>query len=145
MKFKNTIFAAFCTIAATLTPIQAQEVYNPEQEYTSEQAIVLDEETDTYYVQEKEMSRASYTNRGSVTINNHKIYAYISIDASTGKIVSTSISQPSGSGITARYNVYFNSTKTAAYFTITLYSTAYGSIYHALGTKYITLYSGGTI
>lgn len=90
-------------------------------------------------------TRASYTNKGSVNINGQVIYAYISVDASTGKIVSTSISQPpKGSGTTARYNISFNTTRTIAYFTITLYSTAYGgSISHALGTKYVTVYSGG--
>lgn len=145
MKISNSIFAAFCTLAACITPIYAQEEYNPKKEYTSEQSIVYNEADDTYYVQDKNMSRASYTKKGSVVINGTRIYAYISVDASSGKIVSTSISQPSSSGITARYNVSFNSNKTSAYFTITLYSTAYGSIYHALGTKYITLNSGGSI
>lgn len=145
MKISKSIFAGFCTLAACITPIYAQEEYNPNTEYTSDQSIVYNETDDTYYVEDKGLARASYTKKGSVVINGTRIYAYISVDASSGKIVSTSISQPSGNGITARYNVSFNSKKTSAYFTITLYSTVYGSIYHALGTKYITLNSGGSI
>lgn len=124
------------------------EVYSPDKEYSCNEIVQYNDKLEKFEVVNKDdviQTRASYTNKGSVNINGQVIYAYISVDASTGKIVSTSISQPpKGSGTTARYNISFNAARTIAYFTITLYSTAYGgSIYHALGTKYVTVYSGG--
>ena len=124
------------------------EEYSPDKEYSCSEIVRYNDKQEKFEVVNKGdviQTRASYTNKGSVNINGQVIYAYISVDASTGKIVSTCISQPpKGSGTTARYNISFNTTRTIAYFTITLYSTAYGgSISHALGTKYVTVYSGG--
>lgn len=159
MKRKKVLLSVLSTIvciAPLVSPVYAEEKsnsqiieeYSPNKEYSCNESIVYNNEMGIYEVIQNDdtvQRRASYTNRGSVNINGQVIYAYISVDASTGKIVSTSISQPpAGSGTTARYNVSFNASKTIAYFTITLYSTAYGgSIYQALGTKYVNIYSGG--
>lgn len=161
MKIKKILTCVLSSILCVIpftSSIQAEqsceipvvEEYSPDKEYSCNEIVQYNDKLEKFEVVNKGdviQTRASYTNKGSVNINGQVIYAYISVDASTGKIISTSISQPpKGSGTTARYNISFNAARTIAYFTITLYSTAYGgSIYHALGTKYVTVYSGGSM
>ena len=121
--------------------IHEQELIKQATTYSSEQALVLDENTDTYVVADSSYvnkARGNYYVYKKLNFGVMTVKTQITVNEKTGKITSTSIIK-SNNKYYALYDISFNSSKTIAYFTVTVYNKPF--IGSGLGSAVKTLYS----
>ncbi|MEF2782276.1 MAG: hypothetical protein U0N20_04200 [Clostridium sp.] len=137
--------AVLLSMGLVTSPISASEQNEAyAHAYTENQVLVYNEEKDIYEVMDvNSVVQPRYTTTKTLDFGGIKVDCYINVDNNTGKITSTGIKK-SNNKYAALYNVSFNSSKTIAYFTVTVYTySIFGGIDSAVGTKYVTIYSGG--
>ncbi|MCF0260837.1 MAG: hypothetical protein HUJ54_13340 [Erysipelotrichaceae bacterium] len=158
MKNKITaVVTSLVLLAGSVAPVMAAETQtasqNLEDKYLYTQ--VIEGEEISFYgpfaanEDDYEMTRASYTVSGTLTLSTAGVtcYPYIVIDANTGYIGSHGMTT-NNSNLYCVYNIGFNNTSypTIAYFTITAYTrNFFGGMGYALETGHVTLKSAGPI